>query len=56
MYCSLKRVVSFNRDLKVEDSTVLAADMLEEAGVAVTSGVDFEDPSTGVVFVEISSI
>ncbi|CAM9727743.1 unnamed protein product [Ascophyllum nodosum] len=40
----------------VEDSTVLAADMLEEAGVAVTSGVDFEDPSTGVVFVEISSI
>lgn len=33
----------------MEDSTVLAADLLEEAGVAVTPGVDFEDPATGAV-------
>jgi hypothetical protein len=32
----------------VEDSSALCYRILEEAGVAITPGIDFEDPSTGL--------
>lgn len=33
---------------QVEDSTLMASDLLEEAGVAITPGVDFEDPASDI--------
>ena len=32
----------------IEDSSALCYKILEEAGVAITPGIDFEDPSSGL--------